>query len=239
LARPVVHPLRQALIAFAISTAVTAALFQLARAVPFVHSNLQALVAAVFLYIPVAVTWRTGEDLAAFGFTHRPLRRSLIFGVAAPLIVFPLFVVGYVVFYQLACDLVANRAMCARFLGWDGLGHVRGPVAPLQAVFTHLIVVALPEELFFRGFLLKRLETALPPKRRVLGGGIGWALVLSAVLFALGHVLVDLNPRRLAVFFPGLLFGWMRSATGSILAGTLVHAGSNLFIESLQRTFFR
>ena len=36
------------------------------------------------------------------------------------------------------------------------------------------------------------------------------------------------DPRGLSVFFPGLLFGWMRSATGSILAGTICHALSNL-----------
>jgi membrane protease YdiL (CAAX protease family) len=57
------------------------------------------------------------------------------------------------------------------------------------------------------------------------------------VLFALGHVLVDFDPRRLATFFPGLLFGWMRSATGNIAAGTFVHAGANLYMDFLQRTF--
>jgi membrane protease YdiL (CAAX protease family) len=51
-------------------------------------------------------------------------------------------------------------------------------------------------------------------------------------------VLVDFDARRLAVFFPGLLFGWMRSATGSILPGVLCHASSNLYIEALHRTFF-
>jgi membrane protease YdiL (CAAX protease family) len=107
-----------------------------------------------------------------------------------------------------------------------------------ESAFVQIVVVALPEELFFRGFLLGELERAMPAKRKVLGGGVGKALLLSALLFALGHVLVDLDPRRLAVFFPGLLFGWMRSATGSIAAGTVAHAASNLYIDFLRRTFF-
>ena len=47
-----------------------------------------------------------------------------------------------------------------------------------------LVVVALPEELFFRGFLLGLLEKRFPPRRRLLGGGIGLALVLSSLAFA-------------------------------------------------------
>jgi hypothetical protein len=78
----------------------------------------------------------------------------------------------------------------------------------------------------------------MPARRTLLGGGIGKALVLSSALFALGHMLVVFDPRRLAVFFPGLLFGWLRSATGSILAGTICHAASNLFIHLLTRIYF-
>ena len=67
---------------------------------------------------------------------------------------------------------------------------------------------------------------------------MGRALVVSAALFAVGHVLVDGNPIRLAVFFPGLVFGWMRARTGSILPGLLFHAMCNLCSEVLHRSFF-
>ena len=59
----------------------------------------------------------------------------------------------------------------------------------------HKFVVALPEELFFRGMLLRLLEQRFPPKRRFLGGGIGVALVLSAAAFALIHLPKDGDPR--------------------------------------------
>ena len=241
------RPLVEAVLAFAAATAIVALLWRLAGVVPFVARNLHALVAVVFLYLPVAVIWRRGEDLRSYGFTLRPARRSLAFGLGVPALVFPLFLVGFVLFYRIVCApgqaealaRVAPPGLCRRFAGWAGLGHWRAPLDFWSSAFSQLVVVALPEELFFRGYLLARLEAAFPPGRRVLGGGVGAALVLSALLFALGHVLVDLDPRRMAVFFPGLLFGWMRSATGSIAAGTLTHAASNLYIDVLHRTFFR
>jgi hypothetical protein len=228
--------------AFAAATAVAALLFHLAPAIPFLAQNLQGFVAAVFIYLPVWSARRHGDDLSAYGFTTRPRRRSLAFGLVGPALVFPLFLVGFVLFYQWVCARpalagLAPAGWCARFVGWSGLLHPRAPADLLLAVVNQVIVVALPEELFFRGYLLGLLERALPPRRRLLGGGLGAALVLSAALFAVGHVLVDLDPRRLATFVPGLLFGWMRSATGSIAAGTFVHASANLFMESLQRTF--
>ena len=38
-------------------------------------------------------------------------------------------------------------------------------------------------------------------------------------------------------FFPGLVFGWMRARSGSILPGVLFHALCNLYIETLGRSF--
>lgn len=246
-AAPRFQPHHEAFLAFAVATAAVAALFQLAGVIPAAAQYLQPLVAVVFLYIPAAIAWRQGKDLRDFGFTLRPVGRSLLYGLGGPLVVFPLFLVGFVLFYQLACTRGAAewlhalppQGMCRRFLGWDGLQQPRAPLEIWEAAFSQLVVVAIPEELFFRGYLLARLEAAFPPRFRLLGGGIGTALLLSALLFALGHVLVDFDPRRFAVFFPGLLFGWMRSATGSIAAGVMTHASANLYIDMLHRTFFR
>jgi membrane protease YdiL (CAAX protease family) len=123
--------------------------------------------------------------------------------------------------------------MCVHYAGM----HVHAPKLTLslgEFCLVQMLVVALPEELFFRGFLLELLERRFPPKRRVLGGGIGLALVLSSVMFALVHLPKFGDPRDLATFFPGLLFGWMRSATKSILASTVTHAGSNILVHILE-----
>jgi membrane protease YdiL (CAAX protease family) len=237
------RPLRECLVAFAIATLSAAGFVQLARLIPFVAANLQAFVAAAFIYLVVWAARRRDADLAAFGFRLHPYGRNIAFGVLGPLLVFPAFWVGYAMYFRAVCaspslGWLVPPGWCGRFVGWAGLGSVRLPAGLALGALNQLVVVAVPEELFFRGYLLELLERAWPPRRRVLGGGVGRALVASAALFGLGHFFVDGDPLRLATFFPGLLFGWMRSATGSIAPGAFVHAASNLYIQVLARTFF-
>ena len=86
---------------------------------------------------------------------------------------------------------------------------------------------------------MERLERVWPPTRRLFGAKVGWALIVSSALFAIGHVAVIPNPQRLAVFFPALLFGWMRARTGSIAAGALYHALCNILADTLHTSYFR
>jgi CAAX protease family protein len=235
------RPQREAWLVFAAGVALAALLFQLGRFIPFVDHNLQALIAAVFIYLPVWVAHRRREELAQLGFTLHPFGRSLAFAGGTILVIFPLFAVAFVLFFRFACDAgltaVAPAALCPRLHGFAALLAPRAPPDLLSSAFAQLVVVALPEELFFRGFLHERLERAYPPARRLLGGGVGVALLLSSLMFGAAHV-VTAGPLGLSRFFPGLLFGWLRSATRSIVAGTIVHAASNLYIDALHRTFF-
>src|SRR5262249_41900112 len=155
-------PKRRALVesltAFAAATAFAAILFQVGRSVSFVAHNLQAFVAAAFIYIPVWSARRRGIDLSDYGFSTRPRGRSLAFAAVGPAIVFPLFLVGFVLFYRFACSTPALEALapptwCARFVGWAGLSHPHAPPDFLWTALNQVVVVALPEELFFRGYL--------------------------------------------------------------------------------------
>jgi len=109
---------------------------------------------------------------------------------------------------------------------------------PLQPGPTHgrwalwvvyqLFYVAVAEETFFRGYVQSNVTRWLvqtAPHRqaacRVLGP------VVSALLFALAHVAI-VGPAGAVVFFPGLLFGWLRARTGSLLAPILFHATANV-----------
>jgi membrane protease YdiL (CAAX protease family) len=60
---------------------------------------------------------------------------------------------------------------------------------------------------------------------------------MTSAIFAVGHLLTEPNPSRLAVFFPSLLFGWMRARTGGIGASVLFHAACNLFVSFLAHGF--
>jgi membrane protease YdiL (CAAX protease family) len=160
------------------------------------------------------------------------------------LITFPTFFFGAFVYYSQVCALRWSwiprfyRLICQRFAGpWSAL-RWRLPKQFARTAFAQVVVVALPEEYFFRGYLQTRFERHWPPRRRLFGGSIGWALVWTSLLFALAHVAVDFNALRLAVFFPSLAFGWLRSATGSILAGVFYHAGCNLVSEAVHTILF-
>ncbi len=128
-----------------------------------------------------------------------------------------------------------------------GAGGVHPDDSPIQAhrtpwwiflmILSHLLLVALPEELFYRGYVQTTLEQVWPGGPVILGARLGTAIVVTSVLFALGHYLVDFNVQRLAVFFPSLLFGWLRAKTGNLVAPILVHAASNVFSDLLTKGY--
>jgi membrane protease YdiL (CAAX protease family) len=113
--------------------------------------------------------------------------------------------------------------------------------APLSGVaedaLGQFLVIALPEEAFYRGYLQTRLDEAWTSRVRVLGTAVGPGLAVTSLVFALGHVATEFHPSRLAVFFPSLLFGWMRARRGGVGAGAAFHAFCNLFASYLARSY--
>jgi len=130
------------------------------------------------------------------------------------------------------------------FFGWRTFWHAKGHFGlhvqvweALNEIFGQLVIIALPEEAFYRGYLQSRLDEAFPQRIRVLGASVGPALIVSSVIFALGHFATIREPARLAVFFPSLAFGWLRARTGGIGAGVAFHASCNVFSEVLGRGY--
>jgi membrane protease YdiL (CAAX protease family) len=237
--------LREPLIAFAAATALAALLALAGGAVPFIRDNLHAFIAVIFFYAPALAARAGGRrfDYHEAGLRLHPLGLNLkVLGVAC-LLAFPFFIAGFFVFYGYACGTAG--AWLAPYFGrlchhWQGLaaGTLRLPEHFALSAINQLVVVAIPEEIFFRGYLLVRLERVWRPTRRLWGAPVGWALVVSSALFALGHVVVVPNPQRLAVFFPALVFAWMRGRTGSIAAGATFHALCNVVADVMQTSFF-
>ena len=130
------------------------------------------------------------------------------------------------------------------FFGWRTFWHAKGAFGlhvpafeALNEVFGQLVIIALPEESFYRGYLQSRLDDALPQRVRVFGASVGPGLLISSAIFALGHFATIREPARLAVFFPSLLFGWLRARSGGIGAGVAFHASCNVFSELLGRGY--
>jgi uncharacterized protein len=237
--------LREPILAFAAATALASLLAALGTLVPLVRNNLHALIAIIFFYTPSVAARRAGRefDYREAGLRLDPLALNLAVLGAMAALTFPAFMAGFFGFYGRVCTVPASAVtrffggLCNRWLGFSD-GHLRLPPGFALLAASQLVVVAIPEELFFRGYLMERLERVWPPTRRLFGAKVGVALVASSALFALGHLLVIPNPQRLAVFFPALVFGWMRARTGSIAAGATFHALCNVVSDVLHTSYF-
>lgn len=158
-------------------------------------------------------------------FDPQGFRRDVGFVGVLIALTFPAFAVGHH-FWQVG--LAALRGRSAEY-------HFALPDNFAEMALINLLLVALPEELFYRGFVQTRLVRAWPPWMVRFGVPIGWAIIVSSAFFAFGHYTGEWgNPARLGPFFPALLFSAMRARSGSIMGAVLFHGLSNIFSETLR-----
>lgn len=217
-------------VALAVTVLVTAA----SHLAPDAYAN--TAVGAIFL----GATWflvlrRDTATIRAFGLSlggitepepldprrmARETAGALAWAVGLALVFFPPFWLGYVHWWG------ADRFV----LAW--------PADFGSQILGQLLVIAVPEEAFFRGYLQTALDDAWRDRTRtILGARLGLGFLLSAAIFAIGHLLTIPHPSRLAVFFPALVFGWLRARTGGIGAGVIFHAFCNLFTAVLAESY--
>jgi CAAX protease family protein len=145
---------------------------------------------------------------------------SLAWGALAALVFFPLFWLGFVFWWQ-----------PARGFAWP-------PPPSAESLLTQVLGIAMPEEMFYRGYVQTALDDASRWRVRILGADVGAGILLGSAVFALGHVATTGHPARLSVFFPSLVFGWLRARTGGIGASVSFHAACNIFSASLTDAYF-
>jgi len=128
---------------------------------------------------------------------------------------------------------LSPKISCSRFqlmrwglclLGAAGILLFKPAMLPLA--LTTLLLTALPEEWFFRGYFMSRLEQT--------GFSTISANLSASTLFALLHVPTQ-GLFGLSVFFPSLFFGWVYQHSRDLVLVILLHALSNIvffvFIE--------
>lgn len=190
----------------------------LAALVPLVREHAFTVAAAVQLYVPVGLIGRRGITRETLGLTFARWRADL--GAVAVLAVVTgvPFAIGHH-FWQ---TWWLHRTLAPRL-----------PEGLLEDVAVQLGVVALAEELFFRGYLQERMERLWPATRTLLGAPFGRAIVGASVVFALAHFAGEYRVDRLGPFFPGLLFGLLRARTRTIVGSTAYHGLCNLLSDVL------
>ena len=121
---------------------------------------------------------------------------------------------------------VGLSGMDFRF-AWQNFGRMEMPFyyeIPIQ-----FLCIALPEEFFYRGYLMTNLQKLLSGARSGAKYVPVAAIVISSMIFALAHFPTG-GAERLLTFFPGLLFGFIRYRTGGILGAAACHAACNLMM---------
>jgi membrane protease YdiL (CAAX protease family) len=216
-------------------------------ALPILAGNLAGVAALLFIALPDRTLLRRRETWSDHGLPWWGWRdarswqawgKGVAIGLAVCALVFPPFFATFWAFGRLLPRLPAWAAHLLAPYGKPPEFHFRLPVRFPLLVVNQFLVVALPEEMFYRGWMQTRWAATAPERQsRVLGAALGAGFLSTHVLFALGHLVV-FQVWRLATFFPGLLFGWLRARTGNIAASVVVHALSNVFIQILEASFY-
>jgi ABC-2 type transport system permease protein/sodium transport system permease protein len=93
--------------------------------------------------------------------------------------------------------------------------------APMTTLLALAVAPAIVEEFFFRGYLFNALAASTRPRS---------AVAISAIMFGAFHLLVGETfalERLLPSTLMGLVLGWVRWNSGSILPGMLLHVAHN------------
>jgi membrane protease YdiL (CAAX protease family) len=181
------------------------------------------IVAYLLMGAPMLVLWLRRRPIDFFSLAPHDLAVDLKAFAMAALVIFPPFF------------LIAH--------GWQRIVWGAGPFSPagfpgfINFALVQLLLVALPEEFFFRGYLQSALNRVFAPRWRVLGAQIGWGFFITAAVFAFAHTAVTYRWWHFSIFFPALVFGWLRERTGSVIAPTLFHATANVLMDWFVRCY--
>jgi ABC-2 type transport system permease protein/sodium transport system permease protein len=175
------------------------------------------LTAILFLGLPVLLLIRQNVALQSTFALKRPnlsaLIGALLIGLSAWPIVYELVLLGQ----QLGwgwLDLSRFEQVQELLAGWATI--------PLALILLALAVVpGICEELFFRGFLFSAIRQHLPPLATICA---------TAIAFALFHIVMagGAAPERLLPSgLMGLILGWVRFRSNSVLPGLGLHVLHN------------
>lgn len=109
-------------------------------------------------------------------------------------------------------------------------------IVVVKLVYT-FIFVAFGEEILFRGYIQSRVNEAFGRPYIFFGVNWGWGLIIGSLLFGIWHILNPFNPFigqfdlmwqwGLWTFFLGLILGFIRERTGSVLGPAILHGVIN------------
>ncbi len=185
------------------------------NSVRVIKPYLGVLIAVLFLYIPMFFLIFKKKRTRAYGIDKTGMRKGIIRALILGLIIFPLYSAGFYLYMRY-------------YLNMRILFSIGAPMQILKFALDDLLMVAIPEEVFYRGYLQSELRKYDKTYLRVFGVNIGPSFIIVNILFAAGHLIAITNVSRMAVFFPGLVFSWLREKDDNIAGSVVFHWLSNV-----------
>jgi uncharacterized protein len=144
-----------------------------------------------------------------------------------------LFVLGWILRKKPSADSLVILAAGMLVFRTQG-GGTGGTVGQAVAVFlTYALFVGFGEEILYRGYVQSRLNEVFGKPFRFFGVAYGWGGIFAAMIFGFTHTgilsgLLNLSSEVTLAWgfwtvFSGLVFGFVREKSGSILAPALLH----------------
>lgn len=185
------------------------------RSISWLEPYVPLIVAALLIYVPVWYASHRKERMTYLDRSIRQFGNSFKWFAITALFVLPSFSVANH-FWQ---EFVFGRAWLPRML--PNLWVI---------IIDQLFLVAIPEEIFFRGWFQTRMNQCFAGRWNIFGVQLGWSWILTALIFATAHSVIYYQWWHFAIFFPALLFGWLRERTGTITASALWHCLGNITV---------
>jgi len=178
-------------------------------------------------FLPVALGF---IPIALIGDNHKTWWGSLIM---AGVKVAVLFLLGWMLRRKPTRNESGIIAGAFLFLAFSNLTQRAPSDNPVFGFIYYILFLGFGEELLFRGYIQSRLNEAWGRPFQFYGVPWGWGLIITSVIFGLMHVinigtLINGNWQLapwwgLWTFFSGLVGGFVREKTGSIVAPSILH----------------
>ena len=164
------------------------------------------------------------------------LPSNYVISIAAVLMLFPVLLKADGSFFKsdskgVLLGLGVSAVLLSVYIVVKALyGHYTGKTLVVNALsvsflLTQLLLVALPEEVFFRGYLQQKI-----------GNNIKGVIIVS-LLFAVGHFItlclggghdIAICSQAILTFFPSLVMGYLYIVTKSLWASIIFHFFANI-----------
>lgn len=188
----------------------------------FLKDYLYIYAAIIFLYLPSYWSIKK-RDRDIYEITSiKNLREKTKECAILILLVFPIYTSGFYIFHAI---MLGKTFILIR------------PPDLFSSILFHTFFAALPEETFYRGFIQELINRDFGKNWNTFGIKWGPSVIITSLLFAIGHYIIIPHPFRLAVFFPSLLFGILKEKDNNITLPFIFHALSNIYSTNLEKMF--